>query len=286
MSEKTQQDDYCDQEDQNCPDLQDCPDEDSDPADFTNLDDPTETTNSIDPDDRTETAETADQQEPEIGSSDDPELIPADDPELPSADESELETPESQASLPADGPTENALESDHEITTASVVEAVLFASDEPITPKKLADIVGTGGVKEIRQHVAELNEKYDRQDCAFRIESIADGYQMLTRSEYNVWLSKLLKVRSESKLSPAALETLAIISYKQPIMRVDVEAIRGVGCGEMIRQLCEKGLVKIVGRAEELGRPLLYGTTKKFLEVFGLSSLRDLPQAQDLKPPA
>ncbi|MBN2375842.1 MAG: SMC-Scp complex subunit ScpB [Sedimentisphaerales bacterium] len=254
MSEKTQQDDYCDQEDQNCPDIEDCPNGSSEAADFTNLEEPTETTDSIEPADPTA----------------------MDDSEVTSSD---------------DGPTENAPDSDHEIntheiTTTSVIEAVLFASDEPITPQKLAEIVGTGGVKEIRQHVVELNEKYDRQDCAFCIESIAGGYQMLTRSEYNVWLGKLLKVRSESKLSPAALETLAIISYKQPIMRVDVEAIRGVGCGEMIRQLCEKGLVKIVGRAEELGRPLLYGTTKKFLEVFGLSSLRDLPQAQDLKPPA
>jgi segregation and condensation protein B len=82
------------------------------------------------------------------------------------------------------------------------------------------------------------------------------------------------------------LETLAIISYKQPIMRVEVEAVRGVGCGEMIRQLCEKQLVKIVGRAEELGRPLLYGTTRKFLEVFGLSNLKDLPQVENLKPPS
>ncbi len=248
MSEKTQQDDYCDQDGRGCPDIQDCPEENADLADFTNLDDPTETADSIEPAGHTETADT----EPSSGD---------------------------------DAPAENAPESDHEITTASVVEAVLFASDEPVTPRKLAEIVGAGGVKEIRQHVTELNEKYDRQDCAFRIESIAGGYQMLTRSAYNVWLGKLLKVRSESKLSPAALETLAIVSYKQPIMRVDVEAIRGVGCGEMIRQLCEKGLVKIVGRAEELGRPLLYGTTKKFLEVFGLSSLRDLPQAQDLKPP-
>ena len=277
MSEKTQQDDFCDQENRNFPEIQDCPDGNSDPVDFSNLDDPPKTTDSTEQADLTETVETTDQLEPNPGSSDGPE--PHQD------DEAELESFASEVCLPDEEPNEKAPESDHEITTASVIEAVLFASDEPITPKKLAEIVGTGGVKEIRQHIVELNEKYDRQNFAFRIESIAGGYQMLTRSEYNVWLSKLLKVRSESKLSPAALETLAIISYKQPIMRVDVEAIRGVGCGEMIRQLCEKGLVKIVGRAEELGRPLLYGTTKKFLEVFGLSSLRDLPQAQDLKPP-
>jgi len=96
----------------------------------------------------------------------------------------------------------------------------------------------------------------------------------------------MLEKKTKITLSGPALETLAIIAYKQPIMRVEVEAVRGVGCGEMIRQLCEKQMVKIVGRAEELGRPLLYGTTRKFLEVFGLSSLKDLPQVEDLKPPS
>ena len=108
---------------------------------------------------------------------------------------------------------------------------------------------------------------------------------MLTLSPYNNWLKKLLRTRSDTKLSPAALETLAIISYKQPIIRADIEAIRGVAAGEMIRSLMYKGLVKIVGRAEVLGRPMLYGTTKKFLEVFGLNSLKDLPKIEELKEP-
>lgn len=177
------------------------------------------------------------------------------------------------------------VEPDIEITTTSVIEAVLFCSDEPITPKKLVEIVGTGSVKDIRSIVDELNEKYEQMNCAFRIEGIAGGYQMLTQPAYNTWLRKLLKVRSETKLSPAALETLAIVAYKQPIIRVEIEAIRGVAVGEMLRQLSEKGLAKIVGRAEELGRPLLYGTTKKFLEVFGLNSLKDLPTVEDLKNP-
>ena len=174
---------------------------------------------------------------------------------------------------------------DSGIDVVSVIEAVLFATDEPITPQKLADIAGIEGVREARKRVEELNAKYEQMACAFRIEEIAGGYQMLTLSQYNPWLGKLVKVRNETKLSGAALETLAIVAYKQPIMRVNIEAIRGVSCGEMVRQLCDKGLVKIVGRAEELGRPLLYGTTKRFLEVFGLSSLRELPQAQELKPP-
>jgi segregation and condensation protein B len=100
---------------------------------------------------------------------------------------------------------------------------------------------------------------------------------------FNPWLSKLVKVREDNKLSPAALETLAIIAYKQPVIRADIEAIRGVACGEMIRNLMYKGLVKIVGRAEILGRPMQYGTTQKFLESFGLNTIKDLPNVEELK---
>jgi segregation and condensation protein B len=169
-------------------------------------------------------------------------------------------------------------------TVESVVEAVLFASDEPLAEARLADIAETSA-KQVRQHVQNLNSKYEANNNAFRIEQIAGGYQMLTLSPYNYWLKKLLRVRSDNKLSPAALETLAIIAYKQPIMRADIEAIRGVGVGEVIRSLCYKGLVRIVGRAEVLGRPMLYGTTKKFLEVFGLNTLKDLPKIEELKKP-
>jgi len=179
------------------------------------------------------------------------------------------------------------LQPDQEITTTveSVVEAVLFASDESLTDARLASIVETS-TKQIRQHIKNLNDKYQANNNAFRIEQIAGGYQMLTLSPYNHWLKKLLRARSDNKLSPAAMETLAIIAYKQPVMRADIEAIRGVAVGEVIRSLSYKGLVKIVGRAEVLGRPMLYGTTKKFLEVFGLNTLKDLPKAQELKEPS
>jgi len=167
-----------------------------------------------------------------------------------------------------------------DITAVAVLEALLFATDEPVAAQKLVGIIGTGGVGEIKKNIDQLNSKYEQIGCAFRIEAVAGGFQMLTQSCFNPWLSKLIKVRGETKLSPAALETLAIIAYKQPIMRVDVESIRGVAAGEMVRQLIDKGLVKIVGRAEELGRPLLYGTTRKFLEIFGLNNLKDLPELQ------
>ncbi len=169
-------------------------------------------------------------------------------------------------------------------TIESVIEAILFASEEPLTEGRLAGIVETT-TKQVRDSIQSLNEKYEQNHNAFRIEQIAGGHQMLTLSTYNTWLRKMLKVRSDNKLSPAAMETLAIIAYKQPVIRVDIEAIRGVAVGEVIRSLMYKGLVKIVGRAEILGRPMLYGTTRKFLEVFGLNSLKDLPKAEELKKP-
>ena len=205
-------------------------------------------------------------------------LVEDDDFEDVTDEEEDVEeVMEEQTDLPEQEPEE-------EPTVESVMEAVLFVSDEPLTDARLAKIVD-GTPKQIRQHIDNLNEKYRANNNAFRIEQIAGGYQMLTLSRYNLWLKKLVRERSESKLSPAALETLAIIAYKQPVIRADIEAIRGVAAGEVLRSLCYKGLVKIVGRAEVLGRPMLYGTTKKFLEVFGLNTLRDLPKIEELKKP-
>jgi len=130
-----------------------------------------------------------------------------------------------------------------------------------------------------------MNKKYRAGGFSFRIEKISGGYQMMTLSVFNSWITKLIKVRSDNKLTPAGLETLAIVAYKQPIIRADVEAIRGVASGEILRNLMYKGMVKIVGRAEVIGRPMLYGTTKKFLDVFGLNTLKDLPKIEELKAP-
>ena len=170
-----------------------------------------------------------------------------------------------------------------EPTLESVVEAVLFTTDEPINPAKIVKIADLSSVKQVTDAIAILNEKYLQTNSAFTIEKIAGGYQMLTHRVYNNWLRRLLRARTESKLTQASLETLAIIAYKQPIIRADVEAIRGVSSGEMIRGLMAKGFVKITGRAEVLGRPMQYGTTRKFLETFGLNSLRDLPGTEELK---
>jgi segregation and condensation protein B len=114
---------------------------------------------------------------------------------------------------------------------------------------------------------------------AFRVEDIAGGYQLLTRPEFHPWLVRLRQTAGEPKLSGALLETLAIVAYRQPIMRADLEAVRGVHCGDALRTLMERGLVRIAGRHDSLGRPVLYATTKKFLATFGLRDLRDLPPA-------
>ena len=200
--------------------------------------------------------------------------------ENPMTEEQELQ-PEPQTDIENQADTS---QPPADVTVESVTEAVLFASDEPLREARLADIVGTNA-SQIRQHIKTLNDKYQTNNNAFRIEQIAGGYQMMTLSSYNHWLQKLLRARDSGKLSPAALETLAIIAYKQPIIRADVETIRGVAVGEIVRTLMYKGLVKIIGRAEVVGRPLLYGTTKKFLEVFGLNSLKDLPRIEELKKP-
>ncbi len=166
-----------------------------------------------------------------------------------------------------------------------IVEALLFSVQEPISIRKISDIIEGAEAKEIREVIQQLREEYDTHDRVFQIEEIANGFQLLSRPEYHEWISKIRKRSGESKLSQQALETLSIIAYKQPIIRAEIEAIRGVQSGQMIRTLVEKSLVKITGRDEVLGRPLLYGTTTKFLDHFGLKSIKDLPKVEDLEMP-
>jgi len=168
----------------------------------------------------------------------------------------------------------------------TIIEAMLFASDEPVSDDRLAaaagDDVAAGAVREA---VAALKQDYEVGGRAFTIEEIAGGFQLFTRPEFNKYLKKLLQARREARFTQAALETLSIIAYKQPITRAEVEDIRGVACGDMLRTLLEKGLVRVAGRSEHVGRPLLYGTTKKFLQAFGLSSVKDLPSDKQLLQP-
>jgi segregation and condensation protein B len=164
----------------------------------------------------------------------------------------------------------------------AIVEAILFASDSPLPQAKVAAAAELPG-RAVKQAVARLNERYERCCAAFRIEEIAGGFRMMTLPEYNDVLRRLLNARKDSRLSQASMETLAIIAYRQPILRADIEAIRGVATGDILRGLLDKQLVKIAGRADVIGRPMLYGTTKKFLEVFGLARLEDLPNVEELR---
>lgn len=189
------------------------------------------------------------------------------------------ETPETPA--PAESPE---IEID-EPTLQRHVEAVLMSVEKAISLGKLAEACGLDTTKPIKDAIEALNAFYEEHDRSFTIEQVAGGYQILTLPQYKDTVATLHKTKVDNKLSAAALETLAIIAYKQPILRADVETIRGVSAGEVIRSLMDKHLVKIVGRAEEIGRPMLYGTTKTFLEVFGLSTLKDLPKAEELQKP-
>jgi segregation and condensation protein B len=198
----------------------------------------------------------------------------------------------------ADGPVpeeidEAETESDDLVDSASVqvdsrlLEALLLSTHHPLTAGRLAELMDLPATKPVRLAIKDLNAQYEESHRAFRIEQVAGGYQILTLPEFGDSLKRLHQREIDAKLTKAALETLAIIAYKQPILRADIEAIRGVACGETIRNLMEKRLVNIAGRAEEPGRPILYGTTKRFLEVFGLNTIKDLPQSEErLAPPA
>jgi len=132
--------------------------------------------------------------------------------------------------------------------------------------------------------VGTLNDEYAATNRSFRIETLAGGYRIMTRPEFAPFLATFHRQKVSSKLSRAAVESLAIVAYKQPLTRAQLEAIRGVACGEVLRSLMDRRLVTIKGRAEELGRPMLYGTTKGFLDRFGLASIKDLPSIAELKP--
>lgn len=171
---------------------------------------------------------------------------------------------------------------------APVIEALVLSSDRPLSSGRLAEAAGleaAGAAGAIRDAIAHLNEQYQATGRVFRIEPVAGGFRAVALPAYAGALAALHGARESHTLSRAALETLSIIAYRQPVTRADLEAIRGVACGEVLRSLLDKRLVDIAGRAEELGRPMLYATTRRFLEAFGLASIKDLPGVQDLAPP-
>jgi segregation and condensation protein B len=165
------------------------------------------------------------------------------------------------------------------------LEAALLIAEGAVPARKLAQSARLIDGREVQQLVATLNESYDRTRSAFRIEQTAAGYIMMTRAALAPWLDRLHNRQAAARLSPPMMETLTIIAYQQPVTRADVEAIRGVQSAEMIRQLLDKGLIRIAGEDDSLGRPFLYGTTKLFLTTWALRQLEDLPGYETLKKP-
>ncbi|WP_089240112.1 SMC-Scp complex subunit ScpB [Belliella buryatensis] len=166
------------------------------------------------------------------------------------------------------------------------IEALVFCSPSPIAveeiQKCLTEMFETEVPTEhILTAITELQSKYEADDFSFAIEQIAGGYQFLTKPAYQSSISILLKHQSQKRLSTAQLETLSIIAYKQPVTKTEVEQIRGVSCDYSIQKLLEKELITIKGKSDSIGRPILYGTSEKFMEYFGINSISDLPQPKD-----
>jgi segregation and condensation protein B len=157
------------------------------------------------------------------------------------------------------------------------LEAAMFLSREPISTRKLAKLAKLADGTEARTLLKVLSSRYDQRASALQVVDVAGGVQLLTRPHLADWIGRLHGGNEEMRLSAPAMETLAVVAFRQPVIRAEIEAIRGVQCGEILRVLMERDLLRIVGRSEELGRPFLYGTTKKFLQVFGLRRLEQLP---------
>lgn len=169
----------------------------------------------------------------------------------------------------------------------AAVEAILLSVDRPIPVAKILEPLGPVlGVQVdaagVEAAIERLNKAYDEHGRAFRVEPVSGGYRLMTRPEFAPVIAAMHRARASTRLSRSALETLAIIAYRQPMTRAELEAIRGVACGEVLRSLLDRKMIKITGRAEELGRPMLYGTTPQFLDAFGLANIKDLPKPEEL----
>jgi len=160
------------------------------------------------------------------------------------------------------------------------LEAILFLAREPLGTRKLAQLADLADGTEARTLIRKLNGLLDEEDCAFRLVEVAGGFQLMSRPQFAPYLRRIHGPSVEVRLSAPAMETLSVVAYRQPVLRATIESIRGVQCGELLRQLMERDLVRIAGRSEDLGRPFLYGTTKRFLQVFGLRHIDELPPVE------
>ncbi len=181
---------------------------------------------------------------------------------------------------------------EHTVTIRQIIEALLFATDEPLSVKQMLEIFGEFEAGELPQKrvneqavlsaIEQLNKEYEASGRAMHIVKVAGGYQFATLPRFAEWLGRMVKEKSRRKLSVSALESLAVIAYKQPVTKPEIEAIRGVNADYVLRTLLERNLITIVGRAASPGRPLLYGTTKEFLKHFGLNDLSELPKPREI----
>lgn len=163
-----------------------------------------------------------------------------------------------------------------------VVEAVILASPEPIAPARIAAVLPDCNPSQVRALVDELNAEYTEQRRAFEIWEVAGGYQLRSLPEFSPWLKQVQKTRP-LRLSAAALETLAVVAYRQPVTRAEIEHVRGVDCGAVLKSLLDRGLLRIAGHRDVPGRPIVYATSRRFLEVFGLSKLGELPSLRAIE---
>jgi segregation and condensation protein B len=206
----------------------------------------------------------------------------------PEPDESmQHDTPASdesvRAPLAVDGEESARLQALEERELKAILESLLFVSAEPVPLERLMVVIGTVSKIELRHALRSLREDFDREGRGVQMVELAGGYQIVTRAEHAPWLKRLAKAKASPKLSRSGMESLAIIAYKQPIVRAEIEQIRGVEVSTVLRTLLERKLIRMVGRKDVPGRPIMYGTTKLFLQQFGLSDLSQLPPLREFK---
>ncbi|MDY6791392.1 MAG: SMC-Scp complex subunit ScpB [Thermodesulfobacteriota bacterium] len=163
-----------------------------------------------------------------------------------------------------------------------IIESLLFVAQEPLSVDRLKRVLNTAGANDIKNALKELTDEYEARKGGFYLNEVAGGFQIRTRSEYTSWIKRLIQP-NPPRLSKASLETLAIIAYKQPVIRSDIESLRGVDCGGILRVLLKRKFIRVLGRKELPGRPLIYATTKRFLEIFDLKDLKDLPTPKEIE---
>ncbi len=201
----------------------------------------------------------------------------------PTQNEPAITEAAAETAATAEGEESVRLQALEERELKAIVESLLFVSADPVPLERLMVALGTVSKIELRQALQSLREDFDREGRGVQVVELAGGYQLVTRAEYAPWITRLAKAKASPKLSRSAMESLAIIAYKQPIVRSEIEQIRGVEVSGVLRTLLERKLIRMVGRKEVPGRPIMYGTTKLFLQQFGLSDLSQLPPLREFK---